>query len=98
MVRMCARLCASVIQHWLTVYCSWRADQLICFARVAKSIRTIVSQIAMALSKAGSVALLERILQRFYETVAVSARADKRTKRGTIELLRNPEKLDYILS
>jgi hypothetical protein len=69
-----------VIQHWLTVYCSWRADQLISFARVAKSIRTIVSQIAMALSKAGSVALLERILQRIYETAAVSARAENERK------------------
>lgn len=98
MVRLWARLCASVIQHWLTVFCGWRPDLLISFARVAKSIRIIVSQIAMALSKDGSAALLERILQRFYETVAVSARADKRTKRGTVELLRNPEKLDYILS
>lgn len=98
MVRFWARLCASVIQHWLTVLCSWRPDLLISFARVAKSIRTIVSQIAMALSKDGSVALLERILQRFYETAAGSARANKRTKRGTVELLRNPEKLDYILS
>ena len=98
MVRLWARLCASVIQHWLTVLCSWRPDLLISFARVAKNIRTIVSQIAMALSKDGSVTLLERILQRFYETAAVSARADKRTKRGTVELLRNPETIDYILS
>ena len=32
MVRLWARLCASVIQHWLTVYCSWRPDLLISFA------------------------------------------------------------------
>ena len=98
MVRLWVRLCASLIQHWLSVFCVWRPDLIISLARVAKGIRTIVEQLAMALSKGGSDALLEHVLARFYEKSQFSARADKRKKRGTIELLRNPEMLDYFLS
>lgn len=98
MVRLWARLCASVIQHWLTVLCVWRPDLLISLSRVAKSIKALVPQISLALSKNGSVTLLEHVLKCFYEAAAVSAKANKRTKRGTIELLRNPEKLHYSLS
>jgi Transposase DDE domain len=100
LVRLWARLCAALIQHWLTVLCGWRSGGLISFARIAKLIPSIVEQIADCLSLAirEQNSGLHRILQRFYNKTSKSARRDKRNKPGTIELLINPEKLDYSLS
>ncbi len=98
MVRLWSRLCAALIQHWLTVLCGWREDLIISFARVAKAAKRIAEQLALGLSSDGSESLVERILQRFYDKTSCCARADKRTNRGAIELLRDPEKLGYTLS
>ena len=99
MVRLWARLCAALIQHWLTVLCGWRSYKSISFARVAKLIPTIVEQLAhwLMLEKESDIAI-NNILQRFYNKTSISARRDNHKKIGTIELLRNPEKLDYLLS
>lgn len=100
MVRLWARLCAALIQHWLSVLCGWRSDHLISFARVAKMIPVIVENLADRLMLPAQIQSneIERILIRFRNRTEKSARRDKRKKIGTIELLRNPEKLDYLLS
>ena len=100
MVRLWARLCAALIQHWITVLCGWRSEHLISFARVAKMIPTIVENLADRLMLPSSIQSkeIERLLIRFQTKTEKSARRDKRKKIGTLELLRNPEKLDYLLS
>lgn len=98
MVRLWARLCAALIQHWLIVLCAWRSDQSLSFARVAKMIPKVVEQLAFALNAENCETLIERVLAHFNKKLAKSARRDKRKKPGTIEMLRNPELLDYALS
>lgn len=98
MVRLWARLCAALIQHWLIVLCAWRSDQSLSFARVAKMIPKVVEQLAFALNAEHCDTLIERVLAHFNKKLSKSARRDKRNKPGTIEMLRNPELLDYALS
>ena len=99
MVRFWARLCAALIQHWLTVLCGWRADALISFTRIAKRISANVDLLAFGLSDmATSQQRLDEILAHFRMKTKLPARQDKHRKPGTIELLRNPELLDYALS
>lgn len=98
MVRLWARLCVALIQHWLVVLSAWRSDRSLSFMRVAKMIPTIAEQLAFALNACDCDALIEKVLAHFENKVAKSARRDKRKKVGTLEMLRNPELLDYVLS
>lgn len=98
MVRLWAKLCAALIQHWLTVLSGWRAGGTISFMRIAKMANKIAETIAFAFSDTEIEQDLEKALQRFYKMTSKSARRDKRKKTGTLELLLNPTKLNYSLS
>ena len=58
----------------------------------------VVEQLAFALSADDCGTLIEQVLAHLNKKVAKSARRDKRKKPGTLEMLRNPELLDYALS
>lgn len=101
LVRFWARLCGVLIQHWLCVVCCYRDQPPLSFARVAKLARKITSQLAETLrdESIGVDETIEDVIHQFQRSTSKSARRDKRAKDvGTIELLRNPEKLDWVLS
>jgi hypothetical protein len=98
MVRLWAKLSAALIQHWLTVLSGWRVGGELSFLRIAKTVTKIAEAIAFALSAPEVGQELENVLKRFYKMTSLSTRRDKRKKIGTLELLQNPEKLDYVLS
>ncbi len=95
MVRFWARLCGVLIQHWLTVGAAWSDALHLSFTKVAKLVRKFAKDLAIALSSAGDV---ELIIERFCTMARTGCRRNKRRKHpGTIQLLRNPELLDYTL-
>lgn len=95
MVRLWAKLCAALIQHWLTVMVAWNSESSFSLDRIAKRTREIADALIGALAAEGDVI---PVLDRFKKTVKRTCRRDIRSKPGTIELLRNPKKLDYSLS
>ena len=101
LVRFWARLCGILLQHWLCVVCCYRDQPPLSFARVAKLVHKITAQLAAAMCdkvihRSGP---LEEVIRQFQYATSKSARRDKRAKDiGTIELLKNPEKLDWVLS
>ncbi len=95
MVRLWARMCAAIIQHWLTVMVAWISKSSFSLVRLAKRVRKIADAIIAALAGYGD---LLQVLARFKKVVKRTCRRDSRSKPGTLELLRNPEKLDYSLS
>ena len=101
LVRFWARLCGVLLQHWLCVACCYRKQPPLSFARVAKLAPKIAVQMAASL-RDGHIKLsepIETIIRQFQSSTAKSARRDTRAKDiGTIELLKNPEKLDWGLS
>lgn len=95
MVRFWARLCAALVQHWLTVGAAWSGALHLSFSKVAKLLRQFAKDIAIAISSGGD---LEVIIERFCKMARTGCKRNRRQKNpGTIELLRNPELLDYIL-
>lgn len=98
MVRLWVKLCAALIQHWLTVMCGWRTNSTASFMRIAKLVSTVAESIALSLGEPDTESLLVRVLQQFYKKTSRSTHRNKRKKIGTLELLQNPEKLDYVLS
>lgn len=98
MVFLWGRLCAALIQHWLSVLCGWRPDLNISLARVAAAAKKLAELLALGLSRDGSTELIELVLRRFYKQAEVSAMSEKRRGHSAIELLRNPEKIDFVLS
>jgi len=95
MVRLWAKLCAALIQHWLTVMVAWNSESSFSFERIAKRVRQIANGLIEALAGYGD---LIQVLERFKKVVSRTCRRDSRSKTGTLELLRNSEKLDYSLS
>jgi hypothetical protein len=95
MVRLWAKLCAALIQHWLTVMVAWNSKTSYSFDRVAKQVNKIANELIDSLTNSKDI---RGVLERFIRTVKATCKRDKRSKAGTIELLRDPEKLDYFLS
>ena len=101
LVRFWARLCGMLLQHWLCVVCCYRDQPPLSFARVAKLACKISSQLAAVLrdEAIGLNDAIEEVIRQFQDSTSKSARRDKRAKDiGTIELLKDPEKLDWVLS
>lgn len=101
MVRLWAKLCAMLIQHWLCVACCYGQRVPLSFFRVAKLTSKLSGQMAAALASGESTRsnALEAIIAQFQVMTFKSARRDKRAKDfGAIELLQNPEKLEWCLS
>lgn len=95
MVRFWARMCAVVVQHWLTLGAAWSPGKNLSLARVAKLAREFARDIALAITNAHS---LPKVLKCLSQIAATCCRRNKRKKIGCFELLRNPESLDYCLT
>lgn len=96
MTRFWARLCAALIQHWLTVAATWSPALSVSLAKTAKLVRQIASEIASLLSSGGDLTIL---LERFCRQARAGCRLTKRkTAPGTLQLLRDPELLEYCLT
>lgn len=95
MARLWARLSAALIQHWLTVMVGWNSERSWSFARITRRAGEVVGELIAALCGAWDVAV---VLERFTRRIARVVRRNPRSKPGTLELLRNPERLDYVLS
>lgn len=96
MTRLWARLCGAVVQHWLIVTTGWSPRLTLSFDKLAKLIPSIVSELASNLKE---LAQLVTVLCKLKTQAAIRCKRTKRRKRpGTIELLRNPELLDYALT
>lgn len=97
-VKMCrfwARLCAAVLQHWLTVCVGWTATRALSFAKLARAIAAIASELSSAI---GSTEQLEAVIRKLARQAIACCQRNKRRSPGAIELLRNPEMLDYALT
>ena len=95
MTRLWARLCAVVIQHWLTIAVAWSPLKNLSLCRITKLTRQFAKDIAVVLSTDGDFTLL---LNRLANMAEVSCKRNKRSKPGTFELLRNPTELNYTLT
>jgi len=95
MVRLWAKLCAALIQHWLTVMVAWKSESNFSLERIATRVPEIANSLIEALA---SNADLIQVLEQFKKVVKRICRRDSRSKPGTLELLRSPDKLDYSLS
>lgn len=95
LVRLWGRLCAALIQHWLTVMVGWNSDHCWSLVRIARRAGELVGELIAALSGAWAVTA---VLERFARRIGRIARRNPRRKPGTLELLRDPERLDYALS
>jgi len=95
MARLWARLCAALIQHWLTVMVGWNADHCWSFVRVARRAGELVGELIAALCGVWDMAA---VLERFALRIGRVSRRNPRSKPGTLELLRDPDRLDYVLS
>ena len=96
MARFWARLCTALIQHWLTVAATWSATLHLSFAKVAKLVRQFARDFAIAISSGGD---LSPIVELYCKMASVGCKRNRRKEKpGTIELLRNPELLEYVLT
>lgn len=96
MARLWIRLCAAVVQHYLVVGCCWRAGEVPSFAKVAARLRDLVEELCAAITSRGRIA---RLIEKLICKADQAARRTKRRKKpGWIELLRDPQKLEYALT
>ena len=94
MVRVWARLLASVVQHWFVVSCSW-GDPSQSWGKVCKTIRTFVGRLLKALDE---LLELEKVIAELCRVVGKTCRRNKRRKPGTVELLNDISLLDFCLT
>jgi IS4 transposase len=95
MVRLWAKLTAALIQDWLIVMVAWNATTSYSFERIAKQVNQIANELMDALATSTD---MRSLLERFTRTIKATCKRDIRSKSGTLELLRDPEKLEYSLS
>jgi hypothetical protein len=96
MTRLWARLCGAVVQHWLIVTTGWSPMLTLSFDKLAKLIPGIVSELASNLTE---IPQTVAVLFKLKKQATIRCKRTKRKKRpGTIELLRDPELLDYALT
>ncbi len=96
MTRFWARLCAALIQHWLSIAATWSPTGNVSLAKTAKLVRQIASEIASLLSSGGDLTIL---LERFCRQARAGCRLTTRLAApGTFQLLRDPELLEYSLT
>lgn len=97
MTRLWIRLCAAVLQHWLILTIGWPEATKISFAKLAKLIRELASELAVHLN-----ACREQLVSFLVRLLSRARRRCKRTKRvakpGTFEMLANPKLLEYRLT
>lgn len=96
MARFWARLCAALLQHWLSVAATWSPTLDVSLAKTAKLIRQFAKDIAIALSEGEDLIVTLKRLCRMAQ--AGCRRTKRKANPGTLELLRNPELLQYVLT
>jgi hypothetical protein len=96
MTRFWARLCGVLIQHWLSIVAAWSPTLRVSLAKTAKLTRDFAKDIAIALSDGGH---LMTVRERFRRMAHAGCKRTKRKKNpGTLELLRDPDLLEYVLT
>jgi len=96
MARFWIRLCAALLQHWLSIAATWSPTLDVSLAKTAKLIRQFAKDIAIALSEGEELIVL---LNRLCRMAQAGCRRTKRKRNpGTLELLRDPELLQYVLT
>lgn len=96
MAKFWIRLCAVLIQHWLTIAAVWSPTHCLSLDKVARQIRDFAREVATQISISGD---LIAVLERFCQTARVGCKLNRRRKKpGTLSLLRDPETLDYVLT
>ena len=96
MIKFWIRLCVSLLQHWLSVCAVWSSSLSLRLAKVFEEVRDDAREIARNLSNNGDVI---SVLKSFCQATQRSCKRNKKKKTpGTLELLRNPDSLDYILT
>jgi hypothetical protein len=91
MVRVWGRLTAALLHHWLVVASTWH-DVTRSWVKASEACRAFVSTILEALDDHASLVV---VLQQLQRVVQKTCRRHRRRQVGTIELLENPELLDY---
>jgi hypothetical protein len=94
MIRVWARLIASMVQHWLMLGWVW-GDPSKSWTKVCKAIRDLVSRLAASL---GNPLELQRVLLDLCKVFTKTCRRNKRSKPGTMELLNDIALLEFELS
>lgn len=94
MIRVWARLIASIVQHWLIVATVW-GDPTKSLTKASQAIRAFASRLAASLSNRAD---LEAALDILGQVVAKICKRNKRTKPGTFELLNDIGLLDFSLT
>jgi hypothetical protein len=95
MVRVWARLLATLVQHWLVVGSMWgNADKSL--SKASEAVRSFAGRLAAALGNAKT--LLTEVLGEIGTVLTKTCRRDKRSKPGTFELLNDPDLLEFGLT
>ncbi|MGL4424204.1 MAG: IS4 family transposase [Gemmataceae bacterium] len=94
MVSVWSRLLACLVQHWLLVATSW-GDVRVSWDKAGKAIRDFASQLAASLNDANA---FEQALAQLTSLIAKTCRRNPRKKIGTVELLNQPDLLDFCLT
>jgi hypothetical protein len=94
MIRIWARLIASMVQHWLMLGWVW-GDPSKSWTKVCRAIRDLVSRLAASL---GNPLELQRVLLDLCKVFTKTCRRNKRSKPGTMELLNDIALLEFELS
>ena len=96
MTKLWIRLCAVLIQHWLTVLAVWSRTHCLSLDKVARQIRNFVREIASNLPTSEG---LLAVLTAFCKTARIGCRLNRRRKKpSTLSLLREPASLEYVLT
>jgi hypothetical protein len=94
MVRVWSRLIAALLQHWLLVATVW-GDPTKSWSKVCEAIRKFVGRLAATLDRRSD---LEAVLTALRRSIEKTCRRNKRTKPGTLELLNDPQLLEFCLT
>jgi hypothetical protein len=94
MVRVWARLLATLVQHWLVVASAW-GDARRSLSKVCEAIRTFVGRVVASLDRATE---LEGVIAEICRVVAKTCQRNKRSKPGTFEMLNDVSLLDFCLT
>lgn len=94
MVAVWSRLIACVVQHWLLVATTW-SDPRMSWHKACEAIRDFVIRIVASLKKPDH---FIEVMTDLRQTILKTCRRNKRKKIGTVELLNNPELLDFCLT
>jgi len=96
MTRLWIRLCGAILQQWIVVLAAWTESSTLSFAKVAKRLADWVDELATSLT---SLATCRRYLKKLQMKVTATCKRTQRSgKPSTIQLLQDPNQLEYTLT